>query len=229
MQPSKLPYRRSTSAMVSAGVLSIGLCGAPGIAFAACAPCAPKGRKSTQANPCAAKNPCGAKNPCAAKNPCGPVNPCMAKAIKRPAGYVPYKGNSAELIATGKALFADPKLSTNGLSCGTCHQGNNAYLPTFTKPYPHAVAMAGEMGLKRVHADEMVQLCMVRPMAAKPFDWKSKELAALTAYVVEVQKSFKPTVAAANPCAAKNPCGAKNPCAAKNPCGAKNPCAAKKH
>jgi cytochrome c len=149
------------------------------------------------------------------------------KAIKRPANYKPYRGKSAELIATGKALFSDTKLSTNGLSCNTCHQNYGAYQPTFAKPYPHAVAMATEMGFKQVQADEMVQLCMVRPMAAKPLAWNSKELAALTAYVVDIQKGFKPTAASANPCAAKNPCGAKNPCAAKAPCGARNPCAAK--
>jgi cytochrome c len=149
--------------------------------------------------------------------------------VKRPAGYTPYKGKPAELIAAGKILFSDTKLSTNGLSCSTCHQNYGAYQPTFAKPYPHAVAMASDMGLKTVHADEMVQLCMVEPMAAKPLAWKSRELAALTAYVVDIQKGFKPTAAAANPCAPKNPCAAKNPCAPKTPCGAKNPCAPKKN
>ena len=98
--------------------------------------------------------------------------------------------------------------------------------PAVDQLHGMVMAMATEMGLKQIHADEMVQLCMVRPMEAKPLAWNSKELAALTAYVVDIQKSFKPVAGAANPCAAKNPCAGKNPCAAKK-CGPKNPCAAK--
>lgn len=233
------PLRASASAMLSAGLLTLGLGGAPVPAAAACSPCAPKTRRSGQANPCAARstckpsNPCsakatcGPKNPCGAKNPCAARNPCAAKAALRPAGYRPRKGSQAELVAAGKTLFSDTKLSTNGMSCNTCHQGNAAFQATFAKPYPHAVGMTSDMGIKQVHADEMVQFCLITPMAAKPLPWNSRELAALTAYVVDLQKGFKPTAAGANPCAAKNPCATKNPCAAKNACGAKNPCTAK--
>jgi hypothetical protein len=77
--------------------------------------------------------------------------------------------------------------------------------------------MAEEQGgVKQVELDEMVQFCMVVPMAARPLGWESRELAALTAYVAQVQKTFAP-----NPSAARNPCAAKNPCAAGNPCAAK--------
>ena len=56
-------------------------------------------------------------------------------------------------------------------------------------------------------------------MQGKPLPWNSRELAALTAYTAELQKSFVAQGAAANPCAGKNPCAA-NPCAVKkNPCG----------
>jgi cytochrome c len=76
--------------------------------------------------------------------------------------------------------------------------------------------MVGEKaGLKQIQLDEMVQICMLVPMASKPLPWDSTELAALTAYTGEVQKKFKPGAAAANPCAAKSPCAAKNPCAPK--------------
>lgn len=49
--------------------------------------------------------------------------------------------------------------------------------------------------------------------AAKPLPWNSQELAALSAYRLEVQTTVKPAVqpAGANPCAPKNPCGAQNP------------------
>jgi len=172
--------------------------------------------------PAQAANPC---NPCApkAKNPCAASAKLDPKLITRPANYKPYAGNPAELRKEGERLFKDTKLSTNGMACHTCHQGNNAFAASFAKPYPHRVQMASDrIGVKTLHLDEMVQACMVMPMAAKPLAWDSKELAALTAYTAEVQKGFKPAKGqAANPCAAKNPCAPKNPCSAKNPCAPK--------
>ncbi len=225
---------------------------------AKCNPCAAKKKKCNPCgacNPCAAKcNPCAAKkcNPCAASacNPCNPCNPCGAAAavnpcaVKRNPCHPTYKCTPCGLAELGKALWADPKFSTNGLACATCHVGGQAaFLPTFAQAYPHPVAMATAIGIKEMTAEEMVQFCLVQPMASKTLAWDSKELAALTAYTLEVQKGFNPCAATGggcnpcaakcNPCAAKcNPCAAKkcNPCAAKcNPCGAKcNPCAAKK-
>lgn len=109
--------------------------------------------------------------------------------ITRPAGYKPMAGAAA----LGKKLFNDTKLSTNGMSCASCHANHGAFQASFAKPYPHTVAMAkDQLGRKTVHLDEMVQGCMVMPMAAKPLPWDSKELAALTAYTAVLQKSFKP-------------------------------------
>jgi len=151
--------------------------------------------------------------------------------VMRPKNYKPYQGNNTELVRYGKKLFSDARLSSNGMSCQTCHADNGAFQATFEQPYPHYVQMTDDRaGVKAVHLDEMVQFCMVVPMASKTLPWKSKKLAALTAYSASLQKGFKAgnPCAAANPCAAKNPCGARmNPCATKNPCGAKNPCAAK--
>lgn len=166
----------------------------------------------------AAGNPC-AKNPCA-KNPCVAMPKLDPKLITRPHGYKPATGDAK----LGEALWSDTKLSTNGLSCNSCHANHGSFKETFAIPYPHTVAMARDQaGVKTVHLDEMIQACMVMPMAAKPLPWDSKELAALTAYTLTVQKTFKPGKAG-NPCAARpaNPCAPK----AANPC-AKNPCAKK--
>lgn len=122
-------------------------------------------------------------------------------------------GSRAELLKEGERLWRDTKLSTNGLSCNTCHQGHAAFMPSFAQPYPHTVAMAQDKaGVKSIHLDGMVQACMVMPMAAKPFAWDSRQLAALTAYTEEVQKSFDlgKVAAGSNPCAAKNPCAARH-------------------
>lgn len=174
----------------------------------------------------AAGNPC-AKNPCAKPvNPCvKPANPCATKPgldpkrFTRPAGYKPQAGDTK----LGEKLWNDTKLSSNGMSCNTCHVNHGSFQASFAKPYPHAVAMVKEQsGVKRVHLDEMVQVCMLAPMAAEPLPWDSRELAALTAYAQTVQKTFRPgkaSTAPANPCSAKpaNPCAAKpaNPCAKK--------------
>ena len=106
----------------------------------------------------------------------------------------PYKGNRAELIAQGEKLWSDTSLSTNGLSCNSCHAGYNTLKKNFAKPYPHEIDMVTAAAGKklRVDAEQIVQFCMISPMAAKPFAWGSQELAALTAYVLEYQKGYKP-------------------------------------
>lgn len=184
--------------------------------------------------PATAANPCGPKNPCAAKNACGMKNPCAAaasmdpKLVTRPKGTKPFVGNRAELVSDGEKLWKSTSLSTNGMACATCHQNGGAFNASFAKPYPHAVEMPQSVGLKQVTAEQMVQFCLVRPMAAKPLAWSSRELAALTAYTGEVQKAFIKTGATSGGAAA-NACGARNPCGMKNPCAGKNPCAAKPH
>lgn len=110
--------------------------------------------------------------------------------ITRPVGYKPKAGDTA----LGEKLFGDTKLSTNGMSCASCHADHGAFQASFAKPYPHDVAMAkDQFGRKKVHLDEMIQGCMAMPMAAKPLPWDSKELAGLTAYLQTVQKTFKPS------------------------------------
>ena len=167
---------------------------------------------TAQGNPCAA-NPCAA-NPCAA-NPCA-ANPCAAAAMIMQGSHKLNDGGKSkkQLMKMGEGLWNDKKLSGAGTtSCSTCHQGGYGMMnPTFEKPYPHSVAMAKDkFGMEQVTAAEMVQMCMVVPMNAKPLGWESVELAALTAYVVALQANFEAGKAKMNPCAA-------NPCAA-NPCG----------
>ena len=197
----------------------------------ACSPCNPR-------NPCAAKNACNPCNPCAAKNACSPCNPCnpcggtkvSPCAVKRPAGTALMISKDPAVIAEGKRLWNDNSLSTNGLSCQTCHANYATLNKSFAQAYPHKVAMVYQQaGFNKIDVDEMVQFCMIVPMQAKPFPWNSRELEALSSYTVALQGGFNPCAAKnpcnpCKPCAAKNPC---NPCAAKNPCNPCNPCAAK--
>lgn len=115
-----------------------------------------------------------------------------AEKVTRPAGSKPYQGPVEELLQFGEALFKDARLSTNGLSCNSCHANHANYAPTFAQPYPHYVKMADEQGgIKSVHLDEMVQPCLLSPMAGQALPWDSKELAALTAYTAEQQKNLQ--------------------------------------
>jgi cytochrome c len=188
-------------------------------------------RMTSPANPGATANPGVATT--------NPLNPCAAASaqvdpskVTRPEGTELFRAARSELVTLGSALWKDATLSSNGLSCSTCHMDNQAFLATFAKPYPHKVEMAtSQAHLGEIQVDEMVQLCMVVPMQAEPLPWDSKELAALAAYSTDVAQKEYVTAIAANPCMVRtstNPC---NPCAAKgnphaaNPCmGKRNPC-----
>ncbi|MEE9322336.1 MAG: hypothetical protein V3U76_17990 [Granulosicoccus sp.] len=108
--------------------------------------------------------------------------------IVRPADMTPVLTDRSALVTKGEALWNDKSLSSNGLACSSCHVGNvAAFKTTFKEPYPHQVEMASDMGgLETIDADGMVQLCMLVPMKADILPWDSEELAALTAYVVDV-------------------------------------------
>ncbi len=114
------------------------------------------------------------------------------KLVTRPRRSKRFKGKRADLEARGKELFEDTSLSTNGMSCNSCHEDFLSYNDSFKKSYPHRVAMGKDMfGLRRTTAEQMVQICMVAPMEAKPLPWDSEELAALTAYVKKLGKEYK--------------------------------------
>ncbi|NMT62897.1 cytochrome c peroxidase [Marinobacter orientalis] len=116
----------------------------------------------------------------------------MKEAVRRPEGYEPYDGDAESLARKGEALFNDTSLSSNGLSCATCHTNGAGYADTFSNEYPHFVAMGkSDFGMDKVHLDEMVQICMAAPMAAEPLDWDSEELAALTEYMRIEQEKFR--------------------------------------
>lgn len=193
-------------------------------------------------NPCAMNNPCSMKNPCAMKhnpcamkhNPCATKNPCAmnhsdapksypidkTKAL-RPSGTSLAKGDHKALLKEGEALFSDPSLSSNGFTCGTCHSNHATFSESFARPYPHKVDMVKvRAGIdSEIAMDEMVQFCLLAPMASKTLPWDSRQLAALTTYVGEVQRTFVP----------EPPSGKTNPCSMNNPCAMKhNPCAMKR-
>ena len=186
-------------------------------------PCAAKTLNPCDArtlNPCKAKtlNPCDAKtlNPCAAKeagggNPCGikrlSANPCGGASVDPKLvvqGSRKLAGNAD--LKLGKKLWDDRTLGKSGLACSSCHVDSYMLMnPTFKQPYPHRVEMPYEQaGLGEVNAAEMVQFCMVVPMASEPLAWSSAELASLAAFVESLQDGYRPTGGGA-----MNPCGGR--------------------
>lgn len=98
----------------------------------------------------------------------------------------PYKSQGAATDA-GKDLFASKSLSSNGkIACATCHnQYSKGKLDlTKSKPWPHHVAMGGGV----ITLDQMIQICMVKPMKSTAFSWDDNRLQALNAYVQSMRK-----------------------------------------
>lgn len=111
--------------------------------------------------------------------------------VIRPSGVPSAPLPTTEALRRGEALFSDKRLSTNDMSCITCHADLQSFNDSFRRPYPHKVQMAQDMaGLDEVSAETMVQFCMLVPMAARPFAWSSPDLTALTAYVTKLQGDF---------------------------------------
>ena len=97
-------------------------------------------------------------------------------------------------VERGKALFDDPALGTTGMSCSSCHMEGG------TKPgkmgemeikpfanvgaaYPKYVGMAGKV----ITLDQIVNICIKKPMKGTPLEWHDQRLADLSAYVASVK------------------------------------------
>lgn len=223
MKPKAQPLK--TTAISTLFSVAIGASIAmSGCVSATCRPCSPRAAKRSPCAPCVARNPCKAMNPRAAQNPCAAGDRVDPKLVTRPEETRPYQGDRLALLAEGEGLWNSKAISrNNSMSCSTCHQDGSAmFHPDFAKPYPHFVQMAADSaGKASITLEEMVQLCMIKPMQSKPFAWDSRQLAALTAYTSVLQKTFKPVSNAINPCVANNPCAAKTPCGIRNPCALK--------
>lgn len=116
--------------------------------------------------------------------------------VTRPEGTEAYQADRAELVAKGETLWNDKSLSGSGKkACSSCHKGNTKmFKASFLEDYPHAVKMAKKKSkMDSVDAEQMVQFCMLAAMKADDvLPWDSEELAALTAYEVDVaQKDYR--------------------------------------
>jgi len=102
-----------------------------------------------------------------------------------------------ELMAAaerGKALFNDPALGTTGMSCSSCHMeggtkpgkmGDMEIKPfmNVAATYPKYAGMAGKV----ITLDQIVNICIMKPMKGTPLKWDDQRLADLSAYVASVK------------------------------------------
>lgn len=111
----------------------------------------------------------------------------------RPAGFKPvYRITDSAAVKRGKQRFNDASLSTNGRSCGSCHEDVQSFGPRFRTPYPHAAMNSkARLGADTLQLDEVVQVCMQGPMRNTPFEWGSPEQVDLTTYLLKVQSTGK--------------------------------------
>lgn len=112
--------------------------------------------------------------------------------LLRPAGFKPRYPESSTAIARGRQLFKDPRMSTNGRSCSSCHTDIDSFGARFGSPYPHAAMNSkARFGVDQMHLDEIIQVCMQGPMRNLPFEWGSREQIDITTYLLKVQVTGK--------------------------------------
>lgn len=110
----------------------------------------------------------------------------------RPAGFKPVYRMSESAVKRGKQLFNDASLSTNGRTCGSCHEDAQSFGPRFRTPYPHAAMNSkARFGVDTLQLDEVVQVCVQGPLRGAPLEWGSPEQVDLTTYLLKVQATGK--------------------------------------
>jgi len=144
-------------------------------------PCSMK-KMANPCNPCSMKhNPCSMKkmanpcNPCSMKaNPCS-MNPCSSgKQLTRPHAFNSFQ----EAVDMGKKMWNDDTLGTSGVACLSCHADFDLLNLEKNQNFPHYVKLVGDV----VTLDQMINYCMLNPMAGKELDPDSKEMTAMAAY-----------------------------------------------
>jgi cytochrome c len=104
----------------------------------------------------------------------------------------------AKSVENGKKLFSDKELGTSGLTCNSCHMEGGTkegkmedmVIPAWDNlapKYPKYFKMA-----ERVYTlDQVVNFCIVNPLAGKALAWDDQKLTDLTAYCASVKMMKK--------------------------------------
>jgi hypothetical protein len=125
-----------------------------------------------------------ADNPCGAGNPCGVGNPCAAGPTPIRRDHVTDK---KALLKRGKALWESEKLGESGLSCMTCHADHENLNLDNAEPWPRHVKMTKDI----VTLDQMINYCVINPIAGKPLDPNGIDMTAMNAWYREYVKKYR--------------------------------------
>ena len=97
-------------------------------------------------------------------------------------------------VERGKALFNDPALGTTGMSCSSCHMEGGTKPGKMgemeIKPFMNVAASFPKhvmMAQKVITLDQMVNICIKKPMKGTPLEWHDQRLADLSAYIASVK------------------------------------------
>jgi len=100
----------------------------------------------------------------------------------------------AASVARGMALFNDPGLGTNGMTCNSCHMAGGAVdggmgemkiraFDHLSSQFPKYWRMSGRV----MTLDQAVNFCVVNPLKGTALAWDSQELTDLVAYCASVE------------------------------------------
>jgi len=82
-------------------------------------------------------------------------------------------------VEKGKALFNDPKLGTNGSTCGTCHPGGKGLEKSGAADKKEWTTPGGvEKSL-----EDAINMCITMALKGKALDKNSQEMQDLVAYI----------------------------------------------
>ena len=87
-------------------------------------------------------------------------------------------------LANGKALYNDPTLggSANDLSCNSCHPDGNGIEHSGSKSY------SSLMGQRAGSLEDVVNICIQRPLKGKAIAKDSKQMKDIIAYIKSLGK-----------------------------------------
>ena len=91
---------------------------------------------------------------------------------------------AAGSVENGKKLYNDPTLggSTNPKSCNTCHPGGKGIEHSGTKEY------SSLMGLVATSLEDVVNICIERPLGGKALAHDSQQMQDIVAYIRSLAK-----------------------------------------
>jgi len=107
-------------------------------------------------------------------------------------------------VKRGKALFNDPALGTNNMSCANCHKDGGTVdgimgemkikaFEDLNVHYPKYMSMGGKID-KVITLDQMVNFCVVNPLGGTALAWDDQRLADLVAYCSWVKPVIVPNM-----------------------------------